>query len=121
MSNIKPNVKIDNATDETKVGVPEAAPEAPAIEPKPALAVSESPVVTGPEADAKTEQGTGGRRHSIMYIANGIWKDSKGVYWCREPHTNCIQSKTFSEEEFQARDDIKFMVKYGSMKDIVSE
>lgn len=121
MSNIKPNVKIDNATDETKVGVPEAAPEAPAIEPKPAPAVSESPAVTEPEADAETEQSTGGRRHSIMYIANGIWKDSKGVYWCREPHTNCIQSKTFSEEEFQARDDIKFMVKYGSMKDIVSE
>lgn len=121
MPNIKPNVKIDNATDETKVGVPEAAPEAPVIEPKPAPAVSESPAVTEPEADAKTEQSTGGRRHSIMYIANGIWKDNKGVYWSREPHTNCIQSKTFSEEEFQARDDIKFMVKYGSMKDIVSE
>ena len=121
MSNIKPNVKIDNATDETKVGVPETATEAPVIEPKPAPAVSESPAVIKPEADAKTEQSAGGRRHSIMYIATGIWKDSKGVYWCREPHTNCSQSKTFSEEEFQTRDDIKFMVKYGSMKDIVSE
>lgn len=121
MSNIKLNAKIDNTTDETKVNAPEQAHDTPVIEPKPANAVSESPSVGGPEADMKTEKDTNGRRHSVMYIANGIWKDSKGVYWSREPHANCVQSKTFSDGEFESRDDIKFMVRYGSMKDIVSE
>lgn len=61
------------------------------------------------------------RRHSVIYLAGGIWRDSHGIYWCRDKKKNCISSMVLTDEEFSTRDDIKYMIQYGAIKDIISE
>lgn len=104
---------IDNTETANAVPVPEAATDASVNETDVAPAAPESPKAEAPKAS--------GKRHSVIYLAGGIWKDATGMFWCRDERTNCVTSNTFSDEEFASRPDIQYMISYGAMKDVISE
>lgn len=61
----------------------------------------------------------GGSKHLVSFVGNGVWTDAKGEMWHRT-NEKFVNKKTFTEKEYNEREDIKFMVGYGAMKlDIV--
>ena len=103
---------IENANAVTPTQTPANEPDALVNQTEGNGGVSESP---------KAEQGGEARKHSIIYLAGGIWKDAKGQFWCIDKKPNCISSAVFTEEEFAKRPDIQYMVEYGAMKDVIVE
>lgn len=58
----------------------------------------------------------------VTYVGSGIWKDEAGKLWSAKSVTNNILSeRQYSKEEYDKREDIKFMVGYGAMKISVVE
>lgn len=58
----------------------------------------------------------------VTYVGSGIWKDEAGKLWSAKNMTNNILSeRQYSKEEYDKREDIKFMVGYGAMKISVVE
>ena len=57
-------------------------------------------------------------KYVVEYIAGGIWKDAKGEYWANKNivGTNIANTRAYIEAEYDSRDDLRFMVQYGSMK-----
>lgn len=57
-------------------------------------------------------------KHIVEYIGNGIWIDGKGQHWANHnvERTNIVSSQEFYDDEFNSREDIIFMIKYGAMK-----
>ena len=54
----------------------------------------------------------------VKYVGGGIWRDSKGNLWASEDKSaNILSERQFTMAEYEEREDIKFMVKYGSMKE----
>lgn len=49
-------------------------------------------------------------KHVVAYLGNGEYKDSVGHRW----HKN--DEQTYSDDEYESRADLHFMVKYGEMK-----
>ena len=62
------------------------------------------------EATAQSEGSKTASKHVIVYLGSSEFKDSTGYKW----HKN--DEKTFNDEEYNARADLHFMVKYGEMK-----
>lgn len=60
----------------------------------------------------------GSRKAILVYIGNGVWKDSIGDHWSRtdKPNARILSTRSYDEEEYNKRDDLKFMVKYGEMR-----
>lgn len=116
MEPIKKNTVELNAIEDTKTATPAQTPtdalKASVDQAEVKKSVSESP---------KAEQSGETRKHSIIYLAGGIWKDAKGQFWCRDKKSNCISSAVFTEEEFAKRPDIQYMIEYGAMKDVIVE
>lgn len=52
----------------------------------------------------------------VKYIGASIWRDEEGKYWASEKSDNILTERQFTAEEYDRRDDIKFMVQYGEMK-----
>ena len=53
----------------------------------------------------------------VKYIGASIWRDGDGEYWASEKKSDGILTeRQFTAEEYDKRDDIKFMVQYGEMK-----
>lgn len=53
----------------------------------------------------------------VKYIGASIWRDEEGKYWASEKKSdNILTERQFTAEEYDMRDDIKFMVQYGEMK-----
>lgn len=53
----------------------------------------------------------------VRYVGSSIWKDSKGDLWAHIDKTkNILHERQYSKEEFDKREDIAFMVKYGEMQ-----
>lgn len=50
------------------------------------------------------------KKHLIVYMGSGEFTDVLGHKW----HNG--DEKTYSDDEFKARHDIEFMIKYGAMK-----
>lgn len=85
------------------------------------------------ETDKKTEKKEtqvksdnahiGGGKCVIEYIGNGIWIDSDNKKWSREniAGTEIKNQRTYPAQEYESRDDLKFMVSYGEMKLTVVE
>lgn len=71
------------------------------------------------EAEAKDDETTG--LHIIDYIGNGIWVDSENEKWSRDnvPGTNILSQRKYTDDEYKDRRDIKFMVRYGAMKETI--
>lgn len=109
----KPTIEpIENTNAVTPTQTPANEPDALVNQTEGNGGVSESP---------KAEQSGEARKHSVIYLAGGIWKDTKGKFWCRDKKPNCISSAVFTEEEFAERPDIQYMVEYGAMKDVIVE
>lgn len=55
----------------------------------------------------------------VLYVGGGVWKDSCGKLWANTNRTdNILCERHYSREEYETRDDIKFMVEYGEMRAI---
>lgn len=58
----------------------------------------------------------------VTYVGSGIWKDEVGKLWSAKNVTdNILSERQYSKEEYDKREDIKFMVGYGAMKISVVE
>lgn len=72
------------------------------------------------ETASKQEQKAteaGGKKVVVEYIGGSIWRDSNKELWSRQDNGAGIKSqRQYSAEEYEKRDDIKFMVGYGEMK-----
>lgn len=78
---------------------------------------SETKVETPHEEESKA-----GTVVVVIYVGGGIWKDEAGKLWSAKNMTNNILSeRQYSKEEYDKREDIKFMVGYGAMKISVVE
>ena len=57
------------------------------------------------------------KKHVLTYIAGGIWIDSNGQKWSRQPisGTDIVNVREYHDNDYQNRDDLQFMVNYGSM------
>lgn len=62
------------------------------------------------ENNKETDKKASARKAVVSYIGNGTWKDIKGERWSRN------DTRSYDENEYEEREDIKFMVKYGEMK-----
>lgn len=61
------------------------------------------------------DEGTG--KVVVTYVGGGIWRDKEKKLWASEDKSaNILSSRQYTEKEYEDRDDIHFMVKYGSMK-----
>lgn len=57
------------------------------------------------------------KKHILTYIAGGIWIDSNGQKWSKQPisGTDIVNTREYHDNDYQNRDDLQFMVNYGSM------
>lgn len=106
------STEIKDTTTANQPQTPLDAPNTPPIEAKPQETASKS---------TETAALTGERKHTVIYLAGGIWCDSTGKYWCRDQKKNCVSSMTFTDSELDSRADIKYMIEYGAMKDVIVE
>lgn len=70
------------------------------------------------ETEAKTETSkTEETMAVISYIGNGVWKDSNGALWANTDKTpNIVRERKYGIDEYNEREDLKFMVGYGAMR-----
>lgn len=67
------------------------------------------------EPEAEKEEKESGKV-IVRYAGNGTWKDSKGKLWANmNKSKDILAERQFSKEEYETREDIKFMVSYGAM------
>lgn len=54
----------------------------------------------------------------VTYVGGGIWKDSHGELWASSNKSvNILSERQYKASEYEKREDIKFMVAYGAMKE----
>ena len=70
------------------------------------------------ENSTNIKETTKGKKAVVMYVGNGTWRDSKGEHWSRteKPNVRILSTRSYDMSEYDNRDDLKFMVKYGEMK-----
>ena len=110
---MEPIVDSDNAVEPTAINTPETEPNASVDQVETKESASASTATVAPKSTDK--------RHSLVYLAGGIWKDNKDVYWCREDRDNCVSSMVLTDNEYNERLDIQFMVEHNLIKDVVVE
>ena len=67
------------------------------------------------QTKAEDKEATG--KVVVTYVGGGVWKDSKGELWASHDKASSIKSeRQYTASEYEERNDIKFMVQYGSMK-----
>lgn len=80
-----------------------------------------------PSVNANVEQPKdnkiGGGKCVVEYVGNSIWVDSNNDKWSKNDvkGTSIKSQRTYSAQDYESRDDLKFMVKYGEMKLTVVE
>jgi hypothetical protein len=53
----------------------------------------------------------------VTYVGNSIWKDANGELWASNKKSdNILSDRQYTIDEYEKREDIKFMVGYGAMK-----
>ena len=58
-----------------------------------------------------------GKAVIVEYVGSSIWKDSEGKLWSKSDNGAGIKpQRQYSADEFEKREDLKFMVGYGEMK-----
>lgn len=90
---------------------------------KPAFATPSMEELTGNTSEdkenaSKIKEDTSKKKAIITYVGNGVWRDAKGVCWSRveKVNVNILTTRSYDEAEYNEREDLKFMVKYGEMK-----
>lgn len=94
-------LKIEDINKINAVNVPSDAPK-----------IKEEVENTSKDTAEQTTEGTAEpiTKHVIVYLGNGEYKDSVGCKWHKH------NEQTYSDEEYESRKDLHFMVKYGEMK-----
>lgn len=71
---------------------------------------------TAPKTDEKATA-TNGKAVIVEYVGGSIWKDSEDKLWARTDNGAGIKpQRQYSADEYEKREDLKFMVGYGEMK-----
>ena len=71
---------------------------------------------TAPKTDEKATA-TSGKAVIVEYVGGSIWKDSEGKLWAKTNNGAGIKpQRQYSADEYEKREDLKFMVGYGEMK-----
>ena len=72
----------------------------------------------GEENDTETDAQTDGDKAVVTYIGNGVWRDSEGKGWARTENRGAgiLATRSYSKAEYDKREDLNFMVRYGEMK-----
>lgn len=71
---------------------------------------------TAQKADEKATTTTG-KAVIVEYVGGSIWQDSEKKLWSKTGNGAGIKpQRQYSAEEYEKRDDLKFMVGYGEMK-----
>lgn len=93
---------------------------------KPAEAPTSNAELTGntsgnsENASETTEQTTtkSGKKALVEYIGHGVWRDSNGDVWSKtaNEHASILTSRSYPVEEYENRQDFKFMEGYGEIK-----
>lgn len=71
------------------------------------------------ETAQKTDEttATAGKAVIVEYVGGSIWQDSEKKLWSKTGNGAGIKpQRQYSAEEYEKRDDLKFMVGYGEMK-----
>lgn len=72
------------------------------------------------ETATKTDEkatATKGKTVIVEYVGGSIWKDSEKELWSKTGNGAGIKpQRQYSAEEYEKREDLKFMVGYGEMK-----
>lgn len=70
------------------------------------------------ENNAETTEEADAEKAVVSYIGNGVWRDAKGKHWSRNERkdANILSTRSYNKSEYDEREDLKFMVKYGEMK-----
>ena len=73
---------------------------------------------TAQKPDEKaTATATAGKAVIVEYVGGSIWQDSEKKLWSKTGNGAGIKpQRQYSAEEYEKRDDLKFMVGYGGMK-----
>lgn len=67
--------------------------------------------------DEQKETAKSGKAVIVEYVGSSIWKDSEGKLWSKSDNGAGIKpQRQYSADEFEKREDLKFMVGYGEMK-----
>lgn len=53
----------------------------------------------------------------VSYLGQGVWIDAEHEHWSKnaKPDVDILANRTYTNEEYEARGDLKFMVNYGEM------
>ena len=95
-------IDMSKSTDDTK---------------KEAVKSAQEQVVNTDTNETKADAKKSGKKAVVTYVGGGIWQDSDGKYWSREPKGATIKNeRQYTEEEYNNHKDIQFMVEYGEMK-----
>jgi hypothetical protein len=112
--------KTTNSTESKKSNEAKAT-EAPAEAVELTNNASEAqPNTAETKAEAKAEEKAEPKAEKVVvtYIGNGTWVDSKNKCWSRNENAkaNILTSRSYSHDEYEEREDLKFMVRYGEMR-----
>ena len=70
------------------------------------------------EDNKETDKEATSEKAVVSYIGNGVWRDAKGKCWSKVDRANAdiLSTRSYGKAEYEKREDLKFMVKYGEMK-----
>jgi hypothetical protein len=105
---------ITNPTESTKLGT-ESGTETQGNTLNGSAGISEQLENTKEtEAESRTGKTV---KHVVTYIGNGNWIDGVNEKWARQTvaGTGIMNSREYTDVEYQTREDLKFMISYGAM------
>lgn len=123
MADIKNTAKADEK--EVKAVTPNSTESKESANTEPTNAGQASDKSIGDQSEAKkdTNESTAktdkpkGKTAVVTYLGTSIWKDEKGNFWSKQDAGESILSeRQMPTEEYEKREDLKFMVGYGEMK-----
>lgn len=117
MSKVKTNTDNSAEIKELNEAKPAETPVEPTELTDNASEKSEDTNKTEAKAEAKSEEKTNAKKVVVSYIGSGIWRDGESKLWASKNKTeNILCERQYDVNEYEKRDDIKFMVQYGSMR-----
>lgn len=107
------SAKVEELKESEGAETPTEAPE-----------IKETAKEESEEPQEQTEKGatSNNKKHVLKYVATGAWIDQEHRTWAKN-HENpdIIDTMTISDDEYQSRQDLQFMVSYGAITDVVVE
>ena len=117
MNKLKAGTGNSTETDELKASEQPKTGTAPAELIDNATEKTEDTNKTEAHAHEEANEGEGTGNVIVRYVGGGVWRDCKGKLWASEKKTeNILNERQYSVDEYEKREDIKFMVGYGAMK-----